>query len=178
VEFQVQFAGRWQRLHDELARLGFVPTPADVENFRWHGLMLLSGPLLLGASKVAVGLGRDRPVGILSYMLIATVVNGAFLLRQRPHRNLTGAAVLAAAKKTHARAARAPLQEEMVLAFALTGPDVLVGRHYRWALISSSSSGGDGGSSGADAEVVDAAAAADGIMRIARCCPVALPRPS
>ena len=99
-----------------------------------------------------VGVSRDRPVGILVMLLVCTAVLGAVVLRKRPHRNLAGAAVLAAARRNHARAARAPLPDEAALAFALTGADVLAGRDYRWALTpgtsSTGSSGGDGGGSG------------------------------
>lgn len=129
--FQAEFATRWQRLHGDLARRGLVPGDAAVMRWRRHGAALLCVPLLLGASKVAVGLSRDRPVGILTVLLILTVVLGTVILAKRPHRNLAGAALLAAARRTHARAARAPLPEETALAFALTDTAVLVGRDYR-----------------------------------------------
>ena len=148
-QFQAQFASYWERLHTDLARLGLVPGDAAVARWRWQGAALLCVPLLLGVCKLAVGVSRDRPVGILAMLLIVTVALGAVVLGKRPHRNLAGAAVLAAARRTHARAARAPLPEETALAFALSGIDVLHGRDYRWALaVSASSSGGDGTSGG------------------------------
>lgn len=147
--FQMQFAPRWRRLHAELAGRGLVPGAAELSRFRWRGGALLGVPLLLGLSKVVVGLSRDRPVGILAILLVLTGVFGAVLLMRRPHRNRAGVAILAAARRDHARAARAPLSDEMALAFALTGAAVLAGRDYGWALAQSgSSSGGDSGSSG------------------------------
>ncbi len=149
ARFEVEFASRWQRLHDDLARRGLVPGVDQVARWRRQAVLVLCVPLLLGAGKVAVGMSRDRPVGILTLLLILTAVLGAVVLTPRPHRNLAGAAILAAARRAHARAARAPLPEEMALAYALTGSAVLAGREYRWALApnNSSSSGSDGGSS-------------------------------
>ena len=152
--FQAEFESRWQRLHRELAGRGLVPSEAEAARFRWQGTVLLCAPLLLGAGKVVVGLSRDRPVGILVVLLMLTVLLGFMMLAGRPYRNLAGGAALKAARQHHERAARAPLPEEMALAFALTGGAVLAGRDYRWALASSSSSssgdsgGGDGGGGG------------------------------
>ena len=148
--FQAEFAFRWQRVHDELAQCGLVPEAAAVDRWRLQGAALLSAPLLLGACKVAVGLSRDRPVGILVVLLALTAVLGVSILATRPHRNLAGAATLAAAQRTHARAARAPLPDEMALAFALTGTSVLAGRDYRWALTSNGSNATSDGSSSSD----------------------------
>lgn len=150
--FRTEFTPRWQRIEAELARHGLVPGDAEIARFRMRGAFLLAVPLLLGVAKVIVGQSRHRPTGILELLLLVTAVLGALLLAWRPHRNRNGAAVLAAARRTHARAARAPLPEEIALAFALTGPAVLAGRDYRWFMASSgtSSDGGSGSDSGGD----------------------------
>ncbi len=136
-------------MHGELAARGLVPSDAAFAAYRARGAALLGIPLVLGVCKVGLGLSRDRPVGILLLLLLVTVIFGALLLAPHPHCNPAGAAVLAAARRDHARAVRAPLPEEMALAFALSGAVVLAGRDYRWALqSSSSSSGGDGGGNG------------------------------
>ncbi len=145
--FQTEFSPRWTRLHLELAERGLVPSDAEVAQFRWRGGLLLCAPLLLGICKVLVGASRDRPVGILVLLLLLTCIFGAMLLTRPPHRNRAGEAAIASARKAHARAARAPLPEEMALAFALSGAAVLAGRDYRWALSSGSSSSSEGGSS-------------------------------
>ena len=148
ADFHSAFSFRWQSLADDLGQRGLVPGAAEVAWFRWQGAVALCCPLLLGLCKVVVGHSRGRPVGILSMLIFLTVVLGVAALAARPYRNRAGSAALAAARKKYARAARAPLPEEMALAFALSGSTVLAGREYRWVVQSSSDGGGDGSGGG------------------------------
>ena len=147
--FKDQFGHRWTRLRMELLACGLVPTDAALQRFRRVGAALLGGVVALGSAKVMVGLSRDRPVGILLFLMVLTILLGIILLTAVPYRNAAGTAVLKAARRTHARAARAPMPNEMALAFALSGSAVLAGRPYRGVLVRADMGGSLPGGCGA-----------------------------
>lgn len=147
-EFRRVFAVRWDRLRSDLLARGLVPTEDEVRRFRMGAAAILGVPLLLGVCKAGVGVGRDRPVGILIGLVLATAVLGVAAVWEHPTCNRAGHAVLEAARRAHARAARAPLPDEVALAFALTGSAVLAGRKYRRMVVGKGGNGGDGGCGG------------------------------
>ena len=143
------------QLRDELVQHGLAPAPAAITAWRRDCLGLLAIPIVLGLLKLAVGLSRDRPVGILEFLLCVTALAAFVLLVPPPLRTRAGAALLDESRTRHARAARAPLQPELALAFALAGAAVLEGTPHAWLAreIRNSSAtgcggGGDGGGGG------------------------------
>ena len=70
------------------------------------------------------------------------------MLAMRPTRTRAGKDVLKAYQASHARASRAPLDHELLLAVALSGAVVLSGTAYAsvYAASQTMSRGGDGGS--------------------------------
>lgn len=139
-------AAKSRAIHARLANLGLIASAADRAYFTLCGGILLSMPLILGAAKIHVGLQRGRPVGDLCGLLFLTAALGAILLLKGPIRTPAGRQILTKIKTRYARAARAPLPEEMMLAFALTGASVLIGRSYQTFF--ATSSGGSSGCSG------------------------------
>ena len=100
-----------------------------------------------GGLKIAVGLSRGKPVGFLVVLVFVAVIAGIVLCLEAVRRTRAGTEALADYRARHERAARAPRDREIPLAFALTGPAVLAGTAYAayGDLLKASGSGGDGG---------------------------------
>ncbi len=152
--FRSTFARRSHQLRAELVACGLTPDDQTVTRFWLLGFLRLCLPLALGTAKVITGLSRDRPVGILTALLIATAIAGLIGLGRQPHRSRTGSKAIEAARQANTRAARAPIPDEFALAYALSGAAILSGQEWRWVIKphgASSSSGSSGcGSSGGD----------------------------
>ena len=130
-------------VRERLERLGYVPDRAAVWQHRLTVIGLWAVPLILGFSKVAVGMERHKPVGILGFFLFISVMALLnFLIR--PYRSAAGRQLLAIENKASERAARAPLANEFALAVALTGLAVLSGSAYASIYTASKAGGGSG----------------------------------
>ena len=146
-------------LAQRLVRLGLLPDPAAEIRVALVSLVPVGAALLFGAAKVIVGIGRGKPVGFLLAMMAALTLAAILASLKRPRlRTASGERVLSAWRLRHARATRAPLPEEMPLAFALAGVAALAAsadpvhaayaRYLRSPLSSDSGSGsGSGGGS-------------------------------
>jgi uncharacterized protein (TIGR04222 family) len=116
-------------------------------SFRATVLPFVGLLLLFGLTKAFVGAERHHPVGFLIILLILTAVAGV-VLAMPPTRTRAGKEVLRTYQASHARASRAPLDHELLLAVALSGTVVLSGTAYAPIYAASkamSSGGGDGG---------------------------------
>lgn len=135
--------GTCERIRAELARRGLVPDDERLRLFRAGAWCVLAVLLALGMAKAVVGASRDRPIGILVFLMLLTAVLGAGAVMRRPSRSAAGSAALARVQLEQARAARAPVPSEVALAFALTGTAAVMAEgEYRAFL---RQSGGDGG---------------------------------
>ena len=114
--------------------------------FRVQAAAILFVPVALGIAKAFIGASRDKPIGILLVLLAATGVLGFIVLRPQ-WSTPAGRRALERARTTNGRAARAPLNDELMLAVALSGTEVLAGTAYA-QLHAARQSGGDGGGGG------------------------------
>ena len=127
------------------------PAVAGLPGWRpdWRTILpVLAGLLLVfGISKAFIGAERHHAIGFLVGLLIVTAFVG-FLLATRPVRTRAGKDVLADYQASKARAARAPLEHELLLAVALSGTVVLSGTAYGsvHAAAQTMNGGSDGGS--------------------------------
>jgi uncharacterized protein (TIGR04222 family) len=145
-------------ISDTLAARGLVPSRAQLGRLDARTKAIFAVPLALGLLKCIVGMSRDRPIGILIVLLFITFGIALWLVRHKPFVTQAGETAAADAQQGMARAARAPEENEMVLAFALSGAAVLAGRSYAPLLRPSAGSasgcggsgcgGGDGGGGG------------------------------
>lgn len=149
VGFRQRGIGTSRAIRDRLAGFGLIVSVSDLAFYRLCGALLLSLPLILGATKIIIGLQRERPVGYLCGLMIITALQGAGLLWQGPFRTRAGGKVLDALRRKHARAARAPCSDEMMLAFALSGAAVLIGQSYMSFFAAPNSGTGGSGCGGA-----------------------------
>jgi uncharacterized protein (TIGR04222 family) len=136
-----------ERVQGRLQQLGYCPTDDQMMSFRMTVLPFVGLLILFGIVKAFVGAERHHPIGFLVFLLIAT----AFVLARRPTRTRAGNNVLQAYQTSHARASRAPLDHELLLAVALSGAVVLSDTPYASVYAASKtmgSGGGDGGGSG------------------------------
>ena len=140
-----------ERVQGRLQQLGYCPTDDQMMSFRMSVLPFVGLLALFGIIKAFVGAERQHPVGFLIILLIATAFAGIALAR-RPTRTRAGDDALQAYQSSHARASRAPLDHELLLAVALSGAVVLSDTPYASVYAASrtmsSGSGGDGGGSG------------------------------
>jgi uncharacterized protein (TIGR04222 family) len=147
-EFQTAVASIVEQVRKRLQDFGYAPTDAQMMSFRLSVLPFVGLLLALGLFKVVLGTERHHPVGILICLLFATAFVGLRLAKQ-PTQTRAGKEVLKSYQASHARAARAPLDHELLMAVALSGAVVLSGTAYASVYSASqtmTSGGGDGGS--------------------------------
>ncbi len=151
-QFQTAVTPLVERAQGRLQQLGYCPTDGQMMTFRMTVLPFVALLLVFGCMKASLGAERHHPVGILMCLLIVTAFAGIVLAR-RPVRTRAGNNALQTYQTSHARASRAPLDQELVLAVALSGSVVLSGTAYASVhaasrTMSSGSDGGGGCSSG------------------------------
>jgi len=146
-QFQTAVKPVVERVQGRLQQLGYCPTDDQMTSFRMTVLPLVALLLVFGVTKAIVGTERHHPVGILVFLLIVTTFAG-IVLATRPMRTRAGKDVLQTYQASHARASRAPLDHELLLAVALSGAVVLSGTAYAsvYAASRTMSGGSDGGS--------------------------------
>lgn len=130
-----------------LQQFGYCPTDDQMASFRVSFLPFVALLLVFGITKAFIGAERHHAIGFLVGLLIVTAFVG-FLLATRPVRTRAGKDVLADYQASKARAARAPLEHELLLAVALSGTVVLSGTAYGsvHAASQTMNGGSDGGS--------------------------------
>jgi uncharacterized protein (TIGR04222 family) len=147
-QFQKAVAPIVATVRDRLQQLGYAPSDEQMASFRWNVLPFVGLLMLFGITKVFIGgVERHHPVGILIVLLLFTAAFG-FVAATRPTRTHAGKEALQSYQDLNARASRAPLEHELLLALALSGPIVLSGTAYASVYTASRtmSNGGDGGS--------------------------------
>jgi uncharacterized protein (TIGR04222 family) len=146
-QFQTAVKPMVERVQQRLQAFGYCPTDDQMTSYRISVLPFVALLLVFGIIKAAVGEQRHHPIGILVVLLFLTAFAG-FLLARHPTRTRAGKDVLESYQASHARASRAPLDHELLLAVALSGAVVLSGTAYAsvYAASKTMSSGGDGGS--------------------------------
>ena len=150
-KFRDAIAPQLEILGRGLVQRGLTPTRLDLSKLRSTTMFVLAVPLLLGTVRLVLGLALDRPVGILVTLLPATIVLGMIAIGRAPFRTRSGTTALLASRGQNARAARAPLAQELTLAFALTGAAVFAGTPYS-AFGKQIQSSGDGSGCGGDGD--------------------------
>ena len=149
-QFQTAIKPLVERVQGRLQQLGYCPTDEQMTSFRTTVLPFVVLLLAFGMIKAFVGAERHHPVGILVILLVFTTIAG-IILATRPTRTRAGKDVLQTYQASHARASRAPLDHELLLAVALSGAVVLSGTPYASVYAASqtmSSGSGCGGGSG------------------------------
>ncbi|MFY9351680.1 MAG: TIGR04222 domain-containing membrane protein [Sphingobium sp.] len=130
-----------------LARDGLLMDAGEALRLRfWQTLPLLAA-LLFGAIKWDIGTMRDKPVGILTFLLLLTLVAAVIRFFALDRRTQAGIKALDRAQADSGRLRRAPLTEEMGLAVALYGTAVLAGSTWSDYHALRRASGSDGGGS-------------------------------
>jgi uncharacterized protein (TIGR04222 family) len=147
MQFHKAVTPQLAAINADLAGRGLTPPAHALQRLRKYTLCVLAIPILVGIAKMIVGASRGRPIGILAVLVVATGMLGIVLLSRMPRRTEAGREALETHRDRHARAARAPLDTELSLAFALTGVAVLAGTPFAplAAQIRSDGGGGDGG---------------------------------
>jgi uncharacterized protein (TIGR04222 family) len=146
-EFQTAIKPLLEQVQGRLQQLGYCPTDDQITAFRMTVLPFVALLLMFGITKAFIGAERHHPTGILVVLLILTTLAGVALAK-RPTRTSAGKDVLRDYQASKARASRAPLDHELLLAVALSGTVVLSGTAYAsvHAASQNMSRGGDGGS--------------------------------
>jgi uncharacterized protein (TIGR04222 family) len=146
-QFQIAVTPLVERIQERLREYGYCPSDDQMTAFRGFVLPFVGLLVVFGLIKVFVGAERHHPVGFLVMLLFCTILAG-FALAKHPRRTRAGTDALEAYEASRARAARAPLDHELLLAVALSGAIVLSGTAYApvYAASRTMSGSGDGGS--------------------------------
>jgi uncharacterized protein (TIGR04222 family) len=152
-QFQAAAKPLVEQVQGRLQGFGYYPTDDQMTSFRMTVLPFVVLLLVFGIIKASVGVERQHPVGILVILLILTAFAG-IALATRPTQTRAGKEVLQTYQASHARASRAPLDHELLLAVALSGAVVLWGTAYASVYAASQKmnigGGGCGGGGGGD----------------------------
>jgi len=148
-QFQEAITPIVKRVEGRLEELGYFATGDQMRSFRRTVVPFVVVLLVFGMTKVVVGAERDHSVGLLMMLLLITTIAGVALAR-RPARTRAGDEVLQDYQAANARAARAPLEHELLIAVALSGVIVLSDTAYApvYAASRTMSSGDSGGCGG------------------------------
>jgi uncharacterized protein (TIGR04222 family) len=148
-QFQTAVKPLVERVEGHLQALGYYPTNEQMTSFRISVLPFVGLLVVFGLTKAFIGAERHHPVGFLIILLILTAFAG-IVLAKSPTRTRAGKDALESYQASHARASRAPLDHELLLAVALSGAVVLSGTAYApvYAASRTMSGGGDGGGCG------------------------------
>ncbi|WP_315724256.1 MULTISPECIES: TIGR04222 domain-containing membrane protein [unclassified Bradyrhizobium] len=146
-QFQTALEPLARRLQQRLRTLGYCPSSAQMSAFRRSVLPFVGALMLFGIVKAVVGHARHHDVEFLMFLLGGTVF-ATLPLASAPLRTRAGEDALKSYEASHARAARAPREHELLLAVALTGAMVLSGTAYASVLATSKALGGNGGGCG------------------------------
>lgn len=150
AEFQARIDAQANTIHGKLQQLGLMLSPYQLDQYRRYVVGIFAIPVVLGLMKVLVGLSRDKPVGFLIVLIIGTVIVAASYMKMQQMTS-TGRQTLSVSRSQNARAARAPLEGELMLAVALGGLIVLAGTPFDALYQASRTTTGDSGGSGGDA---------------------------
>ena len=153
-----------QQFDAELQRLGLLIAPESKSNIQLATVAVSVGLLMLGGSKILVGLSRERPVGFLAISCLIVLILFGVALATAPRRSRRGDALLENLRQKHGRgslslpaqfggAADLPLAGGLVLGMALWGHSEMdaFGLSQQRLLMrppATASSGDGGGSSG------------------------------
>jgi uncharacterized protein (TIGR04222 family) len=148
AHLQKRLRSRGGAVYRELAERGLLPCEDAIFSFRMSALAVLALTVSLGLAKIILGSHRGHPIGFLCFLVLVMVIGGLRIMFQAPYRSTAGSAALAQFKQAHARALRAPVADELLTAFAITGAAVLAGKNYQSYFISAGGSGGSGCSGG------------------------------
>lgn len=130
---------------------GLMMDKSEIGNIRFWTLLPYLMLLAFGATKWIIGDMRDRPVGYLTGLLIATALFALIRLASLDRRTEAGQDAVKRAKSEAKRLKGAPTNSEVGLAVALFGTTVLAGS--AWAdFHRMRQANGDGGSGGGDGD--------------------------
>lgn len=133
-------------LDDRLVAKGLLQPRGGYDQRAWQTLPLMLA-FAFGFVKYEVGVARDKPVEILTVLLVVTAVVALIRFLVRDRRTRAGEALLREERTRSERLRRAPTGEEAALAVALFGTTVLVGSQFDGFHKLRTASSGDGGSS-------------------------------
>jgi uncharacterized protein (TIGR04222 family) len=151
-----------EHVEDSLIQKGLLVERAEMKKLRTLTLLPVAGVLVLGLAKLAVGVGRDRPINILIVLIILGAMLGGMLWQtERFRRSKRGDAALKLLRERHEALPDAVGLSEavgtlspghLVLAVGLFGTAALAGPQYKdlqgYLQSPSGGGGGDGGGDG------------------------------
>ena len=153
-EIELTLGDYVQPLQDRMVAAGLLVSDDERAMLRFRATLPYALLIMFGAVKLIVGELRDRPIGILTALLVVTAIVAVIRWFSVDRRTQAGREAVDAARSEAARLMTAPTTPEVSLAVALYGTAVLAGsgwsdfHHLRTARGDSGGSGGCGGDGG------------------------------
>ncbi len=137
-------------VRNRLADQGLILQRSRRSLFRCVGAAVMVPVIGLGVLKLIVGLDRDKPVGILFFLLAVTSIGTMVAAVKRRTTTLAGRRAVDVYRQENDRAIRAPRSNEVIPAFACLGAAALVCSDFSdyGELLKGSGDGGGGGCGG------------------------------
>lgn len=119
-----------EALRHRLTDLGLMPTRAQEAVSKLRAATLFLALIAFGVLKIAVGIGRERPVAFLVGLCFITFVVGMIAALTPQRQTRAGAEAIARLRALHSHARLAPRSSDVALAVAITGVAVLSDTPY------------------------------------------------
>ena len=117
-------------LEQRMVASGLLASSEERGNMRFWATLPYAMLIAFGATKCIIGDLRDRPIGILTGLLVLTAIFAIVRWFRTDRRTQAGLDALAVARERSGRVRIAPTNEEIGLAVALFGTTVLVGSGF------------------------------------------------
>ncbi|NEO20691.1 MAG: TIGR04222 domain-containing membrane protein [Moorea sp. SIO4A5] len=125
TQIRASAASATDQIRDRLTDLNLLLTEDQGKSAQQYPALPLFAVLLLGISKIIVGISRHKPVGFLIILCAMTAIMGLFFLVVPVKRSRYGDTVLGNLKVKHRMLQNAQNHSQLALAFALFGSTVL-----------------------------------------------------
>jgi len=143
-------ASRVGLVRQRLTALGLLISDDEIRRIRMMQTLPFVLLFMFGATKLGIGLVRDKPIGFLIALLIGTALFALIRYFSVDRRTQAAIKAIKDAKAVSSRLARAPTAPEMGLAVALFGTAVLAGSEFEQLHKLRAAAGGDSGTSSSD----------------------------
>ena len=125
TQIRASVASATDHIRDRLTDLNLLLTEDQAKSAQQYPALPVFAVLLLGITKIIVGISRHKPVGFLIILCVMTAIMGLFFLVVPVKRSRYGDTVLANLKVKHRMLQNTQNNSQLALAFALFGSRVL-----------------------------------------------------
>jgi uncharacterized protein (TIGR04222 family) len=139
------FQPQLEYVRDRLVARGLAYAAFESETIGFQSAIPLFVLCFLGIVRIILGSNRGHPVGYITLLTVSSGLAGILFMLFQPVSRAAGREAVQAYRDGNRRLMRAPMDDEMMLALALTGVSTLRGTAYAGYGLARSAQNGGGG---------------------------------